>query len=114
MERILRDDGPRLLLRAFVTTGYMPPTNCWAYPIYTSAHYGVRARCLNHTFGAVVLPAVCHRDKARMENFDGAEFLKLQYQALREEILATQRRGFQIIGVGLIALPAVNYIGQVH
>lgn len=37
------------------------------------------------------------------------EFLRLQFQALRDEILATQRRDFQVIGIGLLVVPAVNH-----
>ena len=42
------------------------------------------------------------------------DFLKMQYQALREEILATQRRSFQTLGFGALSIPAAGYLAQVH
>jgi len=44
------------------------------------------------------------------ENASAGEFLIAEYQALREEILATQRRSFQTIGAGAFAVPAINYL----
>jgi hypothetical protein len=42
------------------------------------------------------------------------DFLKMQYQALREEILATQRRSFQTLGFGALSIPAAGYLAEVH
>lgn len=38
------------------------------------------------------------------------ELVRAEYEALRQEILATQRRDFQVISVGAIAIPAANYL----
>jgi hypothetical protein len=40
------------------------------------------------------------------------EFLRLQYEALRAEILATQRRSFQIMSAGVVGLPLFSYLIQ--
>ena len=40
------------------------------------------------------------------------EFLKLQYEALRTEILATQRRAFQLMTAGVLGLPLLSYFIQ--
>jgi hypothetical protein len=37
-------------------------------------------------------------------------FLFAEYQALREEILSTQRRNFQVIGAGAVLIPGINYV----
>jgi hypothetical protein len=42
------------------------------------------------------------------------DFLKMQYQALREEILATQRRSFQTLGFGALSLPAAGYLAEMR
>jgi hypothetical protein len=38
------------------------------------------------------------------------DFLKIEYVALRAEIIATQQRNFQTIGFGVLGLPALNYV----
>jgi len=40
------------------------------------------------------------------------DLLRVQYEALRQEILATQHRDFQVISVGAVIIPAVNYLIQ--
>jgi hypothetical protein len=42
------------------------------------------------------------------------DFVKMQYEALRAEILATQRRSFQTLGFGALSLPAAGYLAEVH
>lgn len=42
------------------------------------------------------------------------EFHKMQYEALRQEILATQRRNLQTLGFGAFSVPAVSYLADVH
>jgi len=42
------------------------------------------------------------------------EFHKMQYEALRQEILATQRRNLQTLGFGALSVPAVSYLADVH
>jgi hypothetical protein len=36
----------------------------------------------------------------------------VEYEALRAEILATQRRDFQVIGAGALIIPAIGYLNQ--
>jgi len=42
------------------------------------------------------------------------DFLKLQYQTLREEIKETKARIFKITGFGVTIIPATQYIGQIY
>lgn len=42
------------------------------------------------------------------------EFLKMQYEALREEILATQKRNVQTLGFGALSVPVASYLAEVH
>ncbi len=43
---------------------------------------------------------------------DGSDFLKLQYEALRQEILATQKRNFQTLGFGALSIPAAGFLAE--
>jgi hypothetical protein len=38
------------------------------------------------------------------------ELVRAEYEALRQEILATQRRDFQVLSVGAVAIPGANYL----
>jgi|SRR6185436_18722605 len=38
------------------------------------------------------------------------ELVRAEYEALRQEILATQRRDFQVLSVGALAIPGANYL----
>jgi hypothetical protein len=40
------------------------------------------------------------------------DFLRLEYEALRAEILATQRRNHQTLAFGILGVPAVNYLAD--
>lgn len=42
------------------------------------------------------------------------DFLKMQYKALRQEILATQKRNLQTLGFGALSVPAVSFLAQVR
>jgi len=42
------------------------------------------------------------------------DFQKMQYEALRQEILSTQRRNLQTLGFGALSVPAASYLAQVH
>jgi len=42
------------------------------------------------------------------------DFLKMQYEALRQEILSTQRRNLQTLGFGALSIPAASYLAEVH
>ena len=48
------------------------------------------------------------------KNMKKEEFLKVQYEALRQEILATQRRNFQTLGFGALSIPAASFLAKVH
>lgn len=43
---------------------------------------------------------------------NGEEFLKMQYVALREEILATQKRSLQTLGFGALSVPAAGFLAE--
>lgn len=42
----------------------------------------------------------------------GKEFLMVQYEALRQEILATQRRNLQTLGFGALSIPAAGFLAE--
>jgi hypothetical protein len=42
----------------------------------------------------------------------GDEFLRVQYEALRQEILATQRRNLQTLGFGALSIPAAGFLAE--
>lgn len=45
---------------------------------------------------------------------DKDTFLRMQYEALRQEILATQKRHHQTLGFGALSVPATSYLAVVH
>lgn len=45
---------------------------------------------------------------------DKKEFLKLEYRTLREEIKEIKSRVFKIMGIGLIGVPAINFLAQTY
>ena len=45
---------------------------------------------------------------------DSNTLVKLQYEALRAEILAIQQRNFQTMALGIVGLPAANYLAQTY
>lgn len=45
---------------------------------------------------------------------DKDTFLKMQYEALRQEILATQKRNMQTLGFGALSVPVAGYLATVH
>jgi hypothetical protein len=42
------------------------------------------------------------------------DFQKMQYEALRQEILSTQQRSLQTLGFGALSVPATTYLAEVH
>ncbi|MFP5286004.1 MAG: hypothetical protein ACLGI9_09730 [Thermoanaerobaculia bacterium] len=43
---------------------------------------------------------------------NGDEFMKMQYEALRQEILATQKRNLQTLGFGALSIPAAGFLAE--
>jgi hypothetical protein len=42
------------------------------------------------------------------------EFLKLEYQTLREEIRESKSRAFQIVGISLVAVPTAHFLADTY